>query len=59
MSLVSILIIFLVIALGFWLVYRYSPEPLRTILLWVISIALVVWLLYVLGFWGHIAGIRL
>lgn len=59
MSLVSILIIFLVIALGFWLVYKYSPEPLRTILLLVISIALVVWLLYVLGFWSHIAGIRL
>lgn len=59
MSLVSILTIFLVISLGFWLVYKYSPEPLRTILLWVISIALVVWLLYVLGFWSHIAGIRL
>lgn len=59
MTLGSIVIIFLIIVLGFWLVYKYSPEPLRTVLLWVISIALVIWLLYVLGFWDHVMGIKI
>ena len=51
MSIATILIVFLVVVAAFWLVYKYSPEPLRTVLLWVISIGLVIWVLSVLGFW--------
>jgi hypothetical protein len=49
MTLYSILIIFLVIALGMWLVYRYVPEPPKTILLWIIGVAVVIFLLNVMG----------
>lgn len=58
MSLYYILIVFCVIALAFWLVYRYAPEPPKTVLLWIISIALVIWILQVLGAFTWLAGVR-
>lgn len=58
MSLYYILLIFLILVLAFWLVWKYSPEPLRTVLLWVVSIALVAWVLNILGFWSWIVNVK-
>lgn len=56
MSLYYILLIFGIIALAFWLVYRFASEPPKTVLLWILSIALVAWVLQVLGFWSWLAN---
>lgn len=58
MNLLYIATIFLVIVIAFWLVYKYAPEPPKTVLLWIISIALVVWVMQVLGFWNWISGVK-
>jgi len=58
MSLYYILLVFLVIVLAFWLVWKYAPEPPKTVLLWVISIALVAWVLNILGFWAWIVNVK-
>lgn len=58
MSIAYIFIVFMVIVLAFWLVWKYAPEPPKTVLLWIISIALVCWVLQILGFFSWIAGIR-
>lgn len=52
------LLIFGIIALAFWLVYRFASEPPKTVLLWVLSIALVAWVLQLMGFWAWIAGVK-
>lgn len=56
MPLFTIFIIFLAFITTFWLVYKYTPEPLRTVLLWVISGLLILWLLYVTNIWSWMAG---
>lgn len=58
MTIFTMLAVFLAITLAFWLVYKYSPEPLRTPLLWFISLALVAWLLQILGFWAYLDEVR-
>lgn len=58
MSLYYVLLIFGIIALAFWLVYRFASEPPKTVLLWVLSIALVAWVLQLMGFWAWIAGVK-
>lgn len=58
MSLYYILLVFLVIVLAFWLVWKYAPEPPKTVLLWVVSIALVAWVLNILGFWAWIVNVK-
>lgn len=58
MNLLYIACVFLIIVIAFWLVYKYAPEPPKTVLLWIISIALIVWLMQVLGLWALIGGVR-
>ena len=58
MPLTTIVIIFLLLLATLYVVWKYVPEPPRTILLWIIEIALVAWVLNLLGFWTWIAGIN-
>lgn len=49
MALVPLLITILVLAVAFWLVARYVPDPFRMILLVVLGIIAVVWVVRYLG----------
>ena len=51
MSLYYILVVFLVIAIAFFLVWKYCPQPPKIVLLWALSIGMVLWVLNILGFW--------
>lgn len=58
MSIAYILIIFLIIAVGCYFIYRYVDPPVKTWLFWIIGIAITGWILNLLGFWAWISGVR-
>lgn len=57
MNLPAILLIFLIIAIGCYIIYKYVEPPVKKWLLWVIGVAITCWILNLLGFWNWISGV--
>lgn len=58
MSLPAIFIIFLIILIGCYIIYKYVEPPVKTWLFWIIGVAITCWILALLGFWTWIAGVK-
>jgi hypothetical protein len=59
MSLYYVLIIFLLVCAAMWAVWKWVPQPPKIVLLWFLGIALVAWVLQIMGFWTWLRGVSI
>jgi predicted membrane protein len=60
MSLVSLVIALIVVGVLLWLINTYIPmaASIKTILNIVVVVAVVIWVLQVVGLWGHVTSYK-
>jgi hypothetical protein len=51
MSLYYVIFVFLLVCAAMWAVWKWVPQPTKIVLLWLLGIALVAWVLQIMGFW--------
>lgn len=61
MSLLTLVITLIVVGVLLWLVNKYIPmdATVKKVINIVVIIALVLWILKVIGFWGYVGNVRI
>ena len=61
MPLINIVVVLILIGVGLWLINNYIPmaSSIKSILNVVVVVAVVVWVLQVVGLWGRVTSYRL
>lgn len=61
MSLITIVVVLIIVGVGLYLINRYIPidAKIKLIINWVVIIVVVLWLLNVFNFWGHVGAVKI